>query len=229
MKDCVIQIGSSYDKRYASFVVGMQNMVSEIMCDFLNLKAGLPCANGTFEYLLAMANDPRDSDLKLVLIDYVSSGVLEKNITDIKSIIEQLGDIPVVIYNFNARERVNKWIGVGVKGFLYNIDQTSTLLTAIKVVMNGQIWLPRQAMYLGMENNLDSFSSPVKQNNALTKREKEILAFLAAGSTNMEVANKLYISPHTVKVHVQNIYKKIGVPNRVKATIWANNNLYVTC
>ncbi|SDC27983.1 regulatory protein, luxR family [Williamwhitmania taraxaci] len=51
----------------------------------------------------------------------------------------------------------------------------------------------------------------------LTTREKQILEFLAMGLLNKEIAEKLFISPHTVKNHTKNIYAKLGVKNRVEA------------
>jgi len=51
----------------------------------------------------------------------------------------------------------------------------------------------------------------------LTKREKEVLALLAKGFTRNEIANKLFVSPETIKKHLQNIYKKLKVKNKMQA------------
>lgn len=59
----------------------------------------------------------------------------------------------------------------------------------------------------------------------LTQREVEILTHVAVGATNEEIADKLCISPHTVKTHVYNICKKVGAPNRLQAALWAAKNL----
>jgi DNA-binding NarL/FixJ family response regulator len=57
--------------------------------------------------------------------------------------------------------------------------------------------------------------------NMLTEREGEILALLAAGLTNKQIAARLVLSPHTVSVHVQAIYRKVGVSSRSQATRYA--------
>jgi two-component system response regulator DesR len=51
----------------------------------------------------------------------------------------------------------------------------------------------------------------------LTEREREVLALIAGGSTNREIAGALYLSPHTVKEHTSALYRKLGARNRAEA------------
>ena len=55
----------------------------------------------------------------------------------------------------------------------------------------------------------------------LTERECNVLFYLAQGLTNEEISNKLHISVHTVKAHLEAIYEKLGVSNRVQASMKA--------
>lgn len=64
----------------------------------------------------------------------------------------------------------------------------------------------------------DLFASQANVDSPLSEREQEILALIAAGSTNKEIANRLHLSPHTVKEHAGVIYRKLGVRNRTEAT-----------
>ncbi len=65
-------------------------------------------------------------------------------------------------------------------------------------------------------------ASPRNENpEGLTKREEEVLAFVARGATNKEIAAELYISPNTVDFHMRNILAKLHVHNRAQAAVWA--------
>lgn len=59
----------------------------------------------------------------------------------------------------------------------------------------------------------------------LTKREVQILQLTATGATNTEIAEQLNVSMHTVKTHIYNLFKKIGVANRMQAVNWAQDHL----
>ncbi|HLT58015.1 MAG: response regulator transcription factor [Limnochordales bacterium] len=55
----------------------------------------------------------------------------------------------------------------------------------------------------------------------LSLREKDVLQLMAKGLSNHEIAQRLFISPHTVKNHVSRIYQKLGVDDRTKVVLWA--------
>ncbi|WP_255774599.1 MULTISPECIES: helix-turn-helix transcriptional regulator [Microbulbifer] len=59
----------------------------------------------------------------------------------------------------------------------------------------------------------------------LTRREQEILAQLTSGESNSVIATRLHLSEHTVKNHIYNIFRKIGVKNRLQASNWAKLHL----
>ena len=57
--------------------------------------------------------------------------------------------------------------------------------------------------------------------NILTLRETEVLSLIIEGKSNPEIAEKLCISIHTVKAHIDSIYKKFGVHNKVQTAVYA--------
>ncbi len=60
---------------------------------------------------------------------------------------------------------------------------------------------------------------------SLTDREVEVLKVMATGAKNSEIASSLNLSPHTIKTHIYNIFKKINASNRLQAVNWAQENL----
>jgi DNA-binding CsgD family transcriptional regulator/nucleotide-binding universal stress UspA family protein len=74
---------------------------------------------------------------------------------------------------------------------------------------------------LGLERRF-SARPPLR---SLSQREREVLELVCAGFRNREIATRLYISPKTVKTHLQNIYQKLGVKSRTEAAMWASRNL----
>jgi len=57
----------------------------------------------------------------------------------------------------------------------------------------------------------------------LTKRERQILKLIKDGATNLDIAESLEVSEHTIKSHLYNVYKKIGVRNRLEASNWVRD------
>ena len=92
-------------------------------------------------------------------------------------------------------------------------------------MFDGELWLSRKAMsaYILKKNGHGNHSK--ENDHLLTPRETEILTKIAQGSTNDEIAEELCISRHTVKTHLYNIFKKINVPSRLQAALWAAENL----
>ena len=73
--------------------------------------------------------------------------------------------------------------------------------------------------YMSEDQNLADNQEP------LTQREQEILGKISQGASNKEISQELCISPHTVKTHLHNIFKKINVKGRLQAALWAASNL----
>ena len=61
--------------------------------------------------------------------------------------------------------------------------------------------------------------------NNLTEREKEVRELIIQGKSNPQIANELILSIHTVKAHLESIYKKLGVHNKVQAAVYTVINV----
>ena len=114
----------------------------------------------------------------------------------------------------------------GVRGFFYVEDSIAQLPKGVRVILDGELWVSREITTQYILEKKEILPSATKMGSSiLSRREIEILAMVTGGATNEEIAKKLYISPNTVKTHVYNIFKKINVPNRLQAALWAVKNL----
>ena len=114
-----------------------------------------------------------------------------------------------------------KW---GVKGFFYSSDPLELFPRGLKLVFDGELWVSRAILENAL---LDRTSNGRHQNDGynLTERERQILNMIGSGVRNADIADSLCISPHTVKTHIYNVFRKIGVSNRVQAARWADDHL----
>lgn len=103
----------------------------------------------------------------------------------------------------------------GIAGILLKESAAEDMLTCLHTVAVGGKWLPASVVRpaLSAEMLLEQRSE-----NSLTPREKEIARCVARGLSNKHVARQLNISEGTVKMHLHNIYSKIGVTNRTELT-----------
>lgn len=113
------------------------------------------------------------------------------------------------ISTFSDRSFISRMIANGASGYIIKNAPSSEIAEAIKVVMAGNLY-----MNLNMEHLL---KPPVVTHAGelpkLTKRETEVLSYIADGYTNNDIAEKLFISPSTVDTHRKNLLAKLKVNN----------------
>lgn len=114
----------------------------------------------------------------------------------------------------------------GARGYLLKSTPFAMLADAIREVSRERIWVDRQTAYADAfallaqraKTNCE-FGEEVNPLDVLTKRELQILNFIARGSNNDDIAKKLSLSPVTVKTHASNIFSKLNVKNRTQAAL----------
>src|SRR5262249_5840920 len=158
----------------------------------------------------------------VVLLDVrMSSGDGLAALGKIKSEIPKLS---VLIFSaFDNPGYVVRALALGAKGYLLKGTTREKLLDAIRVAAKGEsVWTRHQLRKVATHGAPQKTVSDVDV--ALTPRERENLKCLAAGNSNKEIADLLDISQETVKEHVQNILRKVGVTDRTQAAVWAIRN-----
>lgn len=133
-----------------------------------------------------------------------------------------------IIALFNLRENVGiekKALSRQIRGFFYKDDHFEVFLKGIRSILRGEVWISREILLKYVLDSFEEKKMAIQEKTTLTQREMEILGLVSMGSTNDEIADKMFISSNTVKTHLYNIFKKINVPNRLQAALWAAQNL----
>jgi DNA-binding NarL/FixJ family response regulator len=106
---------------------------------------------------------------------------------------------------------------LGAQGIALKTDPPRQTVDAIRQVGEGKLVYPQAVHNWLLRRANRANPSPPVDAQALTGREEEVLALIAEGLTNQEIAARLIVSENTVKYHVQNIYGKLQVTNRTEA------------
>ena len=131
----------------------------------------------------------------------------------------------IILTSFGEEDRVFPAIRAGAQGYLLKDIAPDDLVQAVRAVYLGQVQLhpdiARTLMLAVAAKEESPASQPPPPFEELTERELEVLRLLAGGFNNREIAEKLVISPKTVKTHVSNILGKLHLEDRTQAAIYA--------
>lgn len=127
----------------------------------------------------------------------------------------------IMLVDESDREMVVSVFRGGAKGVFVRAGSISALFKCIRAVHAGQVWASSRDLQFILEAL--SLAAPLRcvgrGERALTKREEDIVALVAKGYTNQEIARKLYLSEHTVKNHLFRIFDKLNVSSRVEVAL----------
>ena len=112
---------------------------------------------------------------------------------------------------------------VGADGYLLKDMEPEDILAQLREAMQGRVVISPQLTDL-LARALRTHHGPTSSDEAgLTQREREVLDLLAKGFSNKLIARELDLAVGTVKVHVKNLLKKLGLHSRVEAAVWCLN------
>jgi DNA-binding NarL/FixJ family response regulator len=127
----------------------------------------------------------------------------------------------LVLTTFDLDEYVYGAIRAGASGFLLKDVRPTDLIDAIRLVAAGNALLGPTVTQRLLERFAEPEPAAAELPTSLTERELEILQLVAAGLSNAEIAERLVVSETTVKTHVSNLLRKLGVRDRVQAVVLA--------
>jgi len=119
-------------------------------------------------------------------------------------------------------EDILRAISAGAKGYIPDDATAATFRQAIRVVHSGEVWAPRRVLATFIERVTASTSAreiKTQDGPLISRRQRQVLGFLAVGSSNREIAEELGLSERTVKAHVAELLRKIGAPNRIALSV----------
>jgi DNA-binding NarL/FixJ family response regulator len=142
----------------------------------------------------------------------------------LRAIKAEWAEMPVImISTYENAPYVKRALADGAAGYLLKDATPEDLSQAINVALSGSgnVLSPRVIQNL-FEDQETSVNGHGRRNEySLTQREHDILALLAEGRSNREIAQRLYLSEKTVKAHLAAIFRKLGVTNRTQAAMMA--------
>jgi two-component system, NarL family, response regulator LiaR len=129
-------------------------------------------------------------------------------------------DMPVEIMAVNPiidEPHLKCLLEAGARGYMLTTEPLESITNAVRNVSAGKMWLSSPLV----NRLLEQETRKIDQGESLTRREREVLALMFKGHTNMQIAEHLSIAVGTVKNHLKIIYAKLGVHTRVEALLLA--------
>jgi DNA-binding NarL/FixJ family response regulator len=167
-------------------------------------------ATGTDMVRLAEEADP----------DVVVLDIRMPEMDGIEACRQILADAPetkvVMLTAYDDRHFVVEAVRAGARGYVLKSRDAEHLLKAVRLVQEGHMVIDPE-LVVALADELSAAGDRDRSAETLTEREVEVLQLLAFGYTNRDIAKRLYISPDTVKTHLEHIYQKLGASDRTAA------------
>lgn len=184
-------------------ILGMQNDIEVVGEAETGLEAIQKAAELHPDLIIMDINMPNHSGVEV-------TGIIKKQYPEIKVLMLTM---------HNHDEFFMSAIREGADGYLLKDAPSEQVIEAVRAVAKGE-----SVIHPSMTRKLLTFHQqqrPYQEDNSLTEREMDVLLCLVEGMSNKEIANKLYISDKTVKIHVSKIFKKLNVKSRSQVVILA--------
>jgi len=162
-----------------------------------------------------------DTEVDVVLMDI---NMPEMNGVDASKLIKNSHPNTKVLAfsQYNEKRFVKRMLKCGASGYLLKNSPASEIIMAIKMVHKGGMYLSEE-----LPNIFDERKKPVRSDSLfpdISTRELDVLKLICDGLNTQEIADKLFISKHTVETHRANLLLKVGTKNTAGLVKWAVEN-----
>jgi NarL family two-component system response regulator LiaR len=187
---------------FAVVVAGVASLLAEERIDVVETGASLPVI----------------SDVDVVLYD--TFGQVHGQGIDLVDYVRDSG-AKVVIYSWNLRpELIERAVAEGASGYLSKVLTGPAIVAALERIMNGEVVI----LVGDDETSLGGAGDWPGRSTGLSPREAEVVALIARGLTNEEIAERAHVTMNTIKSYIKSAYRKMGVTRRAEAVLWALEN-----
>lgn len=162
----------------------------------------------------------------VVLLDLHMPGVSGREAAQL--IAEEVPEVHVLMLTVSEdAEDLAETLRAGARGYLLKNIETDFLLDAIRRTARGEsVMAPEMTgklmqSFRAMNKDALSPSSDKEKAEKLSPREKEIVVLLSRGASNKDMAQALNVAESTIKIHIQNIFKKLNLSSRVQVAVYA--------
>lgn len=217
------QVAMSVDYRAPSIcIVGANHLHYELITFFLENELNARCA--FHADLTSVDFGGLTSDRPHVLLfDCLDLDIadLEKNFAPFTDALPN--HLHIAFFNVASEVKLSRFVKqYKIRGIFYKDDSRHLFIKGLRTIIEGGLWLSRKMLSDCICMSLERHNPLALSLKKLSNREKAILKSVASGDSNQEIADQMGISVHTVKTHLYKIYRKINVPNRMRATLWFN-------
>ncbi|MCE2594285.1 LuxR C-terminal-related transcriptional regulator [Motilimonas cestriensis] len=207
------------NKKQHLFLISEDSIESSALVHFLKLKLAVDVELISTPEQLSITQDVDTEYFFLANLQYISRA----NEQDWHHEINQWTiNTSIILFNTDPEletHLLQAWpLCAGI--FQKSADQEQ-LIKGIKCVFAGEYWFSRSTMTSQLATLRTRLHRQYQPYAKLTSREVEILKQVMTGASNMQIADNLFLSEHTVKSHLYNVFKKLKVKNRLQAVSWA--------
>jgi len=169
---------------------------------------------GTVKVVQTAVGLPEPGAADLVLYD--TFGQQQANVLDIDDIVRRAGT-PVVVFTWNLdRVLVEEAVRRGAVGYLSKGMRAADLVEALLRIRDGERLVPAPSA----ANPDEVHGAWPGKSHGLSAREAEMIALVAQGLSNQEIAERAYLSINSVKTYLRTGYRKLGIERRSQAVLW---------
>lgn len=175
--------------------------------------------SGNFQEALQLMNDNQDVDIALLDLNMPGS----EGPASIQFFHLRYPDVPlVVVSGSDQRDDIESVMEYGAMGFISKTSSSKIMLSALRMVLEGGVYLPPQLLQQAM-SNIDAGEVQANKHSqraakyGLTARQIEVLTYLAGGLANKDISKQMNLAEGTVKIHTAAVYQALHVNSRLEA------------